>query len=81
MDQYTGVDLEYILGPCDMVLCAASISTHDSWLRHNCLPQPVWFWCYSQSVKWQPVVIMCQCIAVIRPSQDVWRFLTLWPSL
>ena len=38
MDQYMGMDIEYILGPCDVVLCAASICIHAHWLRRDCLP-------------------------------------------
>ena len=29
-------DLEYILGPCDVALCAASISIHAPWLWQYC---------------------------------------------
>ena len=50
------MDLECILGSCDVALRAASISVHALWLRHNCLQSPILFWCYSQSAKWKPVV-------------------------
>jgi len=67
-----------------VALRAASISIHAPWLRHNCLRQPISFWCYWQSVKWKPVVIMgtAQCIITsYQTSQGVWRFLTPWPTL
>ena len=50
---------------CDVALCSGSISIDAPWLYEynttHCLPQPVSFWCYSQSAKWKPVVLVIMC--------------------